>query len=228
MLLDIWGQVLSNSFASVWAGFFSFVPNLIVAIIIFVVGWVVGAALSKVIAQLIRMVKVDGALRAAGIEELVKKMGMNLNSGVFIGELVKWFIIVVFLIASFEVLGLAQVNIFLTKVVIDYLPQVIAAVLILLIAAVLAEAMRKVVIGSAQAAEIKSASFLGAVTKWAIWVFAILAALFQLGIAATFIQTLFTGVVIAVALAVGLAFGLGGQEAAARWLDKAGREISER
>jgi hypothetical protein len=100
--------------------------------------------------------------------------------------------------------------------------------LILLVAVVIAEAMRKLVVGSAKAANIKSAGFLGAVTKWAIWIFAILAALLQLGIAVTFLQTLFTGVVVALSLAFGLSFGLGGQTAAARYIEHLRGEMHDR
>jgi len=100
--------------------------------------------------------------------------------------------------------------------------------LILLVAAVIAEAMQKVIVGSAKAAGVRFAHLDGTITRWAIWVFAILAALFQLGIAAAFIQTLFTGVVVALALALGLSFGLGGQDAAARYIEKIRQEINEK
>ena len=128
--------------------------------------------------------------------------------------------IIVFLVASLDVLGLTQVNQFLQNVVLSYLPQVIVAIFILLLAVVIAEAMQKIVVGSAKAANIKSANFLGTTTKWAIWVFAILTTMIQLGIAVSFIQTLFTGVIIAFSLAIGLSFGLGGQEAASRYIEK--------
>ena len=80
--------------------------------------------------------------------------------------------------------------------------------------------MQSLVVGSAKAAEVKSANFLGSVTKWSIWVFAILMALFQLGVAAPFLQTLFTGFIVALALALGLSFGLGGKDTAKRILEK--------
>ncbi len=130
-----------------------------------------------------------------------------------------------FLVASLEVLGLTQVNTFLQQVVLLYLPRVIVAVLILLVAVVIASAMQRVVVGAAKAADIRSANFLGSVTKWSIWVFAVLMALFQLGIAAPFVQTLFTGVVVALSIGFGLAFGLGGQDAAAGFLAKVRSEI---
>lgn len=227
MMLENWGNVLSRSFQDIWLGVASFVPNLVIAIIIFVIGWVVGALIGKLIAQLFRSIKVDQALRSAGVEEVTKRAGYDLDSGKFVGGLVKWFIIVVFLVAAFDVLGLAQVNVFLQEVVLLYLPRVIVAVLILLVAVVIADAMQKVVVASARAAHIRSANFLGSVTKWAIWIFAILTVLFQLGIAAPFVQTLFTGFVVAISLAVGLAFGLGGQGAAADVVDKLKREVAD-
>lgn len=219
---------LTGSFQEVWDGVSGFVPELVLAIVIILVGWIVGMALSKVIEQLVQATRIDRLLSSAGLEGLVKKSGFKLNSGQFLGELVKWFTIVVFLIAAFDVLGLQQVNDFLRQVVIGYLPQVIAAVLILLIAAVVAEAMRKVITASAKAAGLSSSNFLGSITKWAIWIFAGLAALFQLGIAATLIQTLFTGVIVALALGLGLSFGLGGQDAARDCVNKLRNEISEK
>jgi len=148
----------------------------------------------------------------------------SLNSGAFLGMLVKWFFILVFLVAALEVLGLTQVTMFLTAVVLGYLPRVIVAVLILLVAAVIAEAAQRLVAGSARAANMRSANFLGSIARWAIWIFAILAALDQLGVT-PFVQTLFTGVVVALALAFGLSFGLGGQQAASRFIDKMQSEI---
>ena len=91
-------------------------------------------------------------------------------------------------------------------------------------AAVLADAVQRVVTGSAAAANIRTANFLGTLARWAIWIFAILAALDQLGVT-PFIQTLFTGLVVALALAFGLAFGLGGQQAAADYIKKMREEL---
>ena len=225
---DTWATVLQNSFEQVFTGVLAVVPNLIIAVIIVLLGWIIGAALSKVVSQIIKSIKLDKALSSAGLDEDVEKGGFKLNSGKFLGELVKWFTIVVFLITAFDVLGLQQVNDFLQGVVLGYIPQVIGAVLILLIAVVIADALKKTVIASSKAAGLDSANFLGSVTKWSIWVFAGLAALFQLGIGAIFIQTLFTGVVVSLALAFGISFGIGGKDSAADAVDKIKREISQR
>jgi small-conductance mechanosensitive channel len=224
MFLTEWANVLNASFQGLFYGLVAFIPNLLAALIIFIIGWLIGAGLARVVEQVIGALKVDNALRAAGVERVVERAGWKMNAGAFLGTLVKWFFIIVFLVAALEVLGLTQVTAFLTTVVLGYLPQVIVAVLILLVAAVVAETAQRVVRGAAAAAHMKSANFLGAIARWAIWVFAILAALDQLGIS-PFIQTLFTGLVVALALAFGLAFGLGGQQAAARYLEKMGKEI---
>jgi hypothetical protein len=220
MVLTNWGQVLSASFQNLWLGVVSFVPNLVIAIVILVLGWLVGALLGRAVAQVFRSLRVDDGLRKAGFESFFRRGGVNLNSGAFIGGLVKWFVIVVFLIAAFDVLGLSQVNLFLQEVVLAYLPRVLVAALVLLVAGVIGDATERVVVAAAQTAGVNSAHFAGSIAKWAIWIFAILVALSQLGIAAAFSQTLFTGIVIAVSLALGLSFGLGGQEAAGRFIEK--------
>ncbi|HVX90193.1 MAG TPA: hypothetical protein VHC20_00965 [Candidatus Paceibacterota bacterium] len=227
MFLTTWAQVLQASFESLLFGLVSFIPNLVVAIIIFVIGWLIGVGIGRVVAQVITALKIDQALRSAGVDRVVERAGFTLNSGAFLGFLVKWFFIVVFLVAALDVLHLTVVTAFLSTVVLGYLPQVIAAVLILLVAAVIAQAAERVVAGSARAAHLTSANLLGSVAKWAIWVFAVLAALDQLEVAPAFVQTLFTGVIVAIALAVGLSFGLGGQVAAARYIEKVREQVKD-
>jgi len=224
-MIDTWSSIFQESLRDVWLGTAAFLPKFVVAVVILIIGWVFGGIIDKIITQIVRSLKIDNVLRGAKVDQLLAKAGFNLDSGRFLGGLVKWFIIVVFLVASFDVLGLAQVNTFLQQVVLVYLPNVIVAVVILLVAAVIADVSQRLVVGAARAAEIKSANFAGKITHWAIWIFAILAALFQLGIASSFVQTLFTGVVVAVSLALGLSFGLGGQEAAARIIEKARQDI---
>lgn len=228
MLLNTWGDVLTLSFQNLWVGVVNFVPNLVVAIIIVVLGWLIGALLGRAIWQVFRSLNVDKGLRKAGFESFLRRGGLNLDSGAFIGGLVKWFVIVVFLVAAFDVLGLAQVNLFLQEVVLAYLPRVLVAALVLLVAGVIGDLVERVVVAAARTADVRSAHFAGSLAKWAIWIFAILVALSQLGIAAAFSQTLFTGVVIAISLALGLSFGLGGQEAAGRFIERLRGEMSGR
>ncbi|OHA89853.1 MAG: hypothetical protein A2741_02980 [Candidatus Zambryskibacteria bacterium RIFCSPHIGHO2_01_FULL_43_27] len=227
MIINTWGSALQASFQNLWMGIVSYLPNIVVAVIIFILGWIVGSIVGRGIHQLFKSIRVDEALKKTGADEMMQKGGMNLNSGAFVGGLVKWFIILVFLVAAFDVLNLTEVNLFLRGVVLEYLPKVIVAVLVLLVAGVLGDAVQRVVSSSARAADIRSAGMLGAIARWSIWIFAFLIALAQLGIAAPFFQTLFTGFVIALSLAIGLSFGLGGQDVASDFLKKMRSEMNE-
>jgi hypothetical protein len=219
MYIQTWGEVFTQSLQNVWLGVASFVPNLVIAIVILAIGWILAVLVEKLVEHLFKALKVDVALKSAGLEDVVKRAGHNLNSGLFVGALVKWFIIVVFLMSSFDVLGLAQFTVFLRQVV-GYLPQVIVAVLILMVAMVVGNTMERIVIASSKATNVRSAEMLGHVTRWAIWIFAILTALFNLGIAPSIIQTVITAVFAGAALAIGLSFGLGGKDYAQKILEK--------
>jgi len=227
MTISTWSEVISLSFRNLWVGLVGFVPNLVVAIVVVLIGWGIGALFGRVVYQIIKALKVDEALRRAGVEDFLNRGGLSLNTGSFLGGLVRWFVILVFLIGAFEILRLSQVTAFLRDIL-DYLPQVIVAVLILIAAGMVADLMKRIVLSSAMTAEISSAGFLATVTKWVIWVFAILVAMSQLGIASGFVQTIFTGLVVALSLGLGLSFGLGGQEAASRLIEKVSKEISSK
>lgn len=227
-VLATWSDVLAASFQNLWIGVIGFVPNLIISLVIFLVGWAVGSILGSWVAQVIKSLKIDTFLESVGIEEVVEKAGFRLDGGKFIGWLVKWFVIVAFLLAALDAVGLTTVNSFLQSVVLGYIPNVIVAALMLIIAAPIAETLKKVVTGSAKAADItpSAAATLGTITRWAVWVFAFIAALLQLGIAREFLLTIFTGFVAMIALAGGLAFGLGGRDAAAKYIEKVRDEMS--
>lgn len=227
MFIDTWGEVFTRSLQGVWLGVINFVPHLIIALIIFAIGWVLASLVEKLIEALFKSLRVDAALKSAGLEEVVKRAGHDLDSGHFVGVLVKWFVVIVFLIASFDVLGLNEVNLFLNDVV-AYLPHVIVAVLILMVAIVIANAMQRLVIASARAGHVRSAELLGRITKWSIWIFSLLTALITLGIAPALIQMILTAVFAGIALALGLAFGLGGKDAAQKWIEKTTSHVIER
>jgi hypothetical protein len=222
-----WGDVLRASFQDIWIGVVNFVPSFLAAVVLFLVGWLIAVLLGKLVAQIIKTVKLDVALRSAGFDKVVEKGGFELNSGNFVGALVKWFFIVVSLVAALDILGLQTVTGYLSTVVLSYLPNVIVAALILLVSVVIASAVQKLVSSSAKAANISSAHVLGEIAKWAIWIFAFMAALSQLEILNTFIQPLFIGIIAALSLALGLSFGLGGRDAAARYIEKVKDEVSK-
>jgi len=223
-----WSDVFNASLQNLWWGFIQFAPKLIIAIIFFIVGWILGNLIAKAFEHVVSALKVDKLFESAGANSFMNRAGLKLNVSGFIGGFVKWFIIVVFLMASLQIIGLTQVNDFLSEAVLYYLPKVIIASLVLIIATVLSDAMKNLVRASAQAANIRSANMLGSITSYSIWIFAFVIALSELGIASAFMQILFTGLIAALAVALGLAFGLGGKEAAARAIEKVSHEMSSR
>lgn len=217
---------VQGSFYDLWYTVAQYLPAILAAVIVFVIGWIVGVILYRVIVEIVRVLRLDDALKAAGMNDAAKRAGFSLDIGRFLGTLVMWFTVLVFLVASLEILGLTRVTVFLQTVVLLYLPQVIVAALILILTAIVAEVVRGLVSGSARAAGAHGANLAGTVAKYAIWVTGVMAALTQLGIATEMLQTLFTGIVVAISLAFGLSFGLGGKEAAARTIERVRSEIS--
>jgi len=221
--LDTWGTVFNASLQSLWWGFIQFAPKLIVAIIFFIVGWVLGSLVAKAIEQVFASLKIDVLFRSVGAENFFRRAGMNLNSGYFVGQLVRWFLIIVFLLPSLNLVGLTEVSSFLTNGVLLFLPQVVIAAFVLIIAAFVSEGLQKAVIATAKSMNLRSANMFGAVAKYAVWIFAIIIALGKLGLG-DYMSVLFTGIVAMLALAGALAFGLGAKDHAARFLSKISEE----
>lgn len=222
------GQVFLSALQAFWLGLIGFLPGVILAILIFIVGVIIAGLIGKAVAHVINLTRVNSALEKTSLREFVNKAGFSLNVGGFVGWLVKWFFIIAFLVASLNVLGLSEVNVFLQQVVLFYVPRVIVAVLIVVIGSVLSDVAARAVMGSARVANVKSANLAGSIARWAIWITTILFALNQLGIGSDLIQPLWTAIVGALALAFGLSFGLGGKEHAARVLDRVSNAIMHR
>jgi hypothetical protein len=203
-------------------------PQIVIAIVVFAIGALVASIFAKAIEQLFRAAKIDSALGAIGLDRVVSRSGYHLNAGKFVGELVRWFVIVAFLIATLDILGLDEVNAFLKDGVLAFVVNVITAAIVLVATVIIADAVRKLVVASAKATSVSAANALGAIAKWAIWIFGASIALVELGVGAILIQTVVTGIVVAFAIAVGLAFGLGGKDAAARLIERVRNEVSER
>jgi len=215
---------LQDAFVSMWAEVIAFAPSLVIALVVLLVGAVIASSLKHVVERLFRKTGVDAALSAAGAGEITQRAGFSLNAGVFVGTLVKWFVLLVFFIVALDILHLDEVTTFLDEKVLGYLPQVIVAVLILMVAVIAANFVRNAVIASTKLAGMRRPELFGKVAYIAIITVAVLAALNQLEVADELIQPLFSGIVFAISLALGLAFGLGGKDAASRVIDSVTRQ----
>jgi hypothetical protein len=222
------GGAVSESYMSVKDALLGYGLLIFFAFIIFIATWIVADYIGKLVKKIFEKIKLDAALRQAGADNILQKGGMNLNTGIFFGGLVKWSIITVMFLAVLQVLGLGDVSSIIGTMVAIYLPKIVVAILILLVAVLVADVLKKTVTAAAANAHLSSARALGSVTKVAVIIFAILSALVQLGIAVTLINTLFIGVVVAASIAAGIAFGLGGKEMATDILRKAREEVSSR
>lgn len=227
MFVQTWSDTVVASLQNLWALVLGFLPSLVVALVVIIIGWVVASAVGRVVWQIVAAIHVDQLLEKLNFRKPLERAGLKLNAGKFLGELVKWFLILVFFMAGADILGLSEVTSFL-QLVLSYIPNIIVAVLILLAGAAFASFLQKLVRASAETAELMHAGFVGSVAKWTVLVFALFAALDQLGVARTFIITLLQGFVAMLAIAGGLAFGLGGQNAARSFLDKLRDEMSDR
>lgn len=211
MFVQTWGDILYGSLGTMWTGFANFIPNFIGALVVFLIGMIIAAGLGKLARRLISVLMIDVILDKMGFKAPLEKAGMRLDSGYFVGELVKWFLIIVFVLAAADILGLSTVTAFLSQVLL-YVPNIIVAVLILLAALIVANFLEKLIKAIISASSLTHATFLAAVAKWSILIFAIFAALIQLGVAPMLLNTLFTGFVAMLAISGGVAFGLGGKE----------------
>ncbi len=219
-----WGDVFNASLQGLWFGFVQFTPRLVVAIVFFIIGWFLGSLIAKAIEQIFTSLKIDSLFKAIGAENFFRKAGVNLNTGYFIGQVVRWFVIIVFLLPSLNLVGLSDVSSFLGSSVLGFLPQVVIAAFVLIIAAVVSEGLSKAVLATAKAMGLRAANMFATVAKYAVWIFAIIIALGKLGLG-DYMSILFSGIVAMLALAGALAFGLGAKDAAGRFIDKLGEEV---
>ncbi|MEK7076171.1 MAG: hypothetical protein AAB941_00705 [Patescibacteria group bacterium] len=219
-------DIVRNSLLTLWGGVALFLPRLIAAVVVFLVGWLIAELLGKLAYHVVKILHLDNALSRVGFRQAWEKSGFKLNTPVLFYELVKWFFVVVFLMAATNILGLGQVSEFL-RTVVFYLPNVIVAMVILLIGILVAKFSEGFVKASVKAAGLMSANFLGALTKWAVFIFSLLVALAQLKVADDIIKIVITGLIAAGALAMGLAFGLGGVKHAEQMIGDLRRRIQE-
>lgn len=220
------GEAITLSLINLSDRVIGYFPTLLGAILVFLAGWIVAVAFGKVIEKAIKTARIDKAIEKVGFNKKMSDIGLKYEVSEFIGGLVKWFLILVFLMAATDILKLSQVTIFLNSIIF-YIPNVAVAVVILAVVFLVGNFVYNVVKGSTRAAGVMSATLLATISKWSIIIFGIFAALIQLGVASSLVSTIFIGIVAMLSLAGGLAFGLGGREEAAMVLKKLREEITE-
>lgn len=226
MILQTWGDATTNALQVVWQNVIVSLPNILLALILFFVGWILAVVAQKVVVQIFKALKVDQGLEKLGAGDTLSKAGLKLDVGKWVGFLVKWFFIFVALLAASDVLKLSAVTDFFKEVVL-YIPDIVVAAVILIVGVWFAGFIQKLIMASISASQIKMASFVGTIIKWAIIVFALFTALEHVRIASSILQMLIMGFIAMLAIAGGLAFGLGGKDYASKSISKIKEELSE-
>ena len=220
-----WYSVTINALFDLWQGFLGFIPSLIGAIVVFIIGWFIALGIGKLVTEILSRLKFNTLFEKTDWQKAFSKAKLDVNPSEFLGAIVKWILVIVFLLAAVEILGLPQFTAFLAGIV-SYLPNVFVAALIFIVAVIAADVSEKIVVASVEKMKVEHSTLAGSITKWAIWVFSILAILYQLGVVRPMVQTLFSGIIAFFVISFGIAFGLGGKNVAAEILQDLKNKLS--
>lgn len=226
--IQTWGAVITNTLVDMWNSIVGIIPSILAAIIILILGVIVANIIAGIVRRVLALTRIDRLAEETGIKGFFSARGMNFTFSGLFAWIVKWLLILVVLVSAAEVLGLPQISAFINSII-GYVPNIIAAAAILAIGFVAARFVSNLIATSARLSQYteNNAMLLSTAAYWAISVFAVMAALVQLGIAVSLINTLFAGVIAMIAIAAGLAFGLGGRDNAKRLLDRMQSDYEE-
>ncbi len=210
-----WGDAVLVSVTTALQNFLGFLPALVGAIIVLILGWIISGILANLIEKVLKRIGFERASQSAGIAGFIRQSGSEWTASKVVAEIVKWFIRLVAIQAAASILGMGQITAIVNSILL-FLPNVVVALAIIVLGAFIAKFVAGIVRGAVSEMGFSSPDLIAGIARYAIIVFAVIAAVDQIGIAETVVNTLLIGTVAAIALAVGLAFGLGGQQTASR------------
>jgi len=214
MNFEYWLSVTSGAFQKFFEDAILLIPNLLAALIILIVGWIVSVWLGKIIAGLLQLFRFNNLFDRTGWDEALDSAELNITPSDFLGNIFKWVFMVMFLTISTDIIGWTSFTMLLNSII-QWVPNLVVAIAIMVVAIVISDILEKIVRASTRSMGVRSVNFFGSLVKWSIFVFAIFAVLIQLGIAVSIVNTLAMGLIATITLALGISFGLGGKEAAA-------------
>src|SRR5688500_10231639 len=230
MDINAWGAALMTSLATALGLFLGAIPRIIGFLVIIIIGWFIAGLLAAAVAALLRAVRFNDLAQSSGFSGFVRNTGVRKDPAGLLADIVKWFVRLIVLVVAFDALGLPAVSQVLQQFLL-WIPNLIVAVVVLVIAGLAANALGNLVRGSTAQAGLGNPDLLATIARVAVWGFGIVVAVNQIGIAQALVNTLFTGFIGALALAAGLAFGLGGRDTAAQIVQgwyRQGREARPR
>ena len=209
------GTALMTSIAGALALLLAGIPKIIGFALVLIVGWIIASAVAGLVTRVLHAVRFDDLTQRAGIADLARKSGMRMTPSQLLGGIAKWFIRLIALVVAFDALGLPAVSDVLRSFLL-FIPNLVVALVVLVIGGFAARALGKLVRGAVSETGTGNADMLALVAQGAVWAFAIIVAVNQIGVASVLVNTLFAAITFGLALAFGLAFGLGGRDTAAK------------
>ncbi len=208
-----WGTAVVTAVAAALAMFVAAIPKVIGFLVVLIIGWIVASIIGGIVAAVLRTIRFNDLSQRSGLTGFIRNMGLQHDPAGVVADIAKWFVRLIVLVVAFDELGLPAVsNVF--NQMLAWLPQLVVALVVLVITGIIATAAYDLVRGSSAEAGLGNPNLLANLAKVLIWAFGIVVAVNQIGIATTLVDTLFMAFVGALALAVGLAFGLGGRDTA--------------
>ncbi len=214
-----WGTAIITSIALALSLIVGAIPRIIGFLIILGIGWFIASIIGGIATALLRAVRFNDLSDRAGFTGFVHNMGIRNDPSSVLADVVKWFVRLIVLVVAFDSLGLSAVSVVFAQIL-AWLPNLAVALVVLIIGGLIANVVGDLVRGSTASAGLGNPAFLSNLARVLVWGFAIVVAIEQIGIATSLVNSLFTAFVGAIALALGLAFGLGGRDTAAQiWRD---------
>ena len=168
-MVQDWSTVTIEALQNLWRGFVQFIPKLIGAIVVFIIGWFVSVWIGKLVAEILKRIGLDKIFEKTKWQAAMEKADFKMKMSEFIGAIVKWVLIIVFLLAAVEILGLNQFANFLGKIV-GWLPNLVVAAAIFVVAVIISDIAEKLVKTIVGKMSVSYVSMAGSIVKWSIWI----------------------------------------------------------
>ena len=217
-------QSVVNAFSQALSLVFTFIPKLIGFLILLLIGWLIATALKKAVLLVLGKIGVDRLGERVGLSRLGEQMGMRLEISTILAQIVYWFVFLIFLVPATDALGLSAVTGILNTLI-AFIPNVFVAIIVLFIGVLAANFVANLILRVMGKSQVGNPVIFANIARYAILGFVAIVALEQLQIAPALLNILFTAVIGSAAVAFALAFGLGGQDAARRFLARGGNSL---
>lgn len=222
-----WSTVTMQAVQGLWEQIISFFPKLVFALILIILGWIIAIAIGRLVAEVLNKLKFNQIFEKTGWKESFEKAEMKTDPSQFMGLIAKWTVIIFFFtIVASDILkwsGFAEI----LKQILLWIPNLIIAIAILVVAIIIADILEKIVKATVKKMGASYVNLFGGVVKWSIYIFAVMAVLLQLGVTSMIINIIVIGFVSTITLALGLSFGLGGKDAAAKIVEDVRKKMEK-